>query len=74
MPTRWTKEHDGRYWVVGGRYLDMEFRYLRWTAPTLGPFLRKADAEAAWRQMSNAYSAECLVRFHIVEERVSLAA
>lgn len=64
----------GRYWVVGGRYSDMSFRYLDWTAPALGPFLRRRDAEDAWRAVSVSYSADCRVRFHIVEERMSMAA
>lgn len=75
MWTKWTREPDGaRYWVVGGRYADMSFRHLSWTAQTLGPFVRRRDAEDAWREISVAYSSECLVRFHIVEERIRLAA
>jgi hypothetical protein len=67
-------EHDGRYWIVGGRYRDASFRHLDWTAPTVGPFARRADAEAACTEIGEAYAAQILVRFTVSEERLAVAA
>ena len=59
-----------RYWVVGGTYSSTSFRTL---APgteeiRLGPFVNRAEAEAAWAQMAWHSVDECNTRFVIVHE------
>jgi hypothetical protein len=73
MPPR-NVGHDSRYWIVGGRYRDASFRHLDWTAPAVGPFASRADAEAVCAEISEAYDAQILVRFTVSEERLAVAA
>lgn len=72
--TRWTPEETGRFWVVGGRYADANFRRLVAPAAPQGPFRNRAEAEIAWRAASFRASAEALVRFVVLEEAAARAA
>ncbi len=67
--TRWTPEEDGAYWVIGGEYTCTRFRQLRRPAAALGPFRRRADAEAVWRQLSYGSTALATTRYVVVEEQ-----
>lgn len=65
---------EGRFWIVGGRYRDARYRHLDWTAPAVGPFARRAEAEAVRAQISEVYAAQALVRFSVLEENLAVAA
>ena len=67
MQTPWDPTETGRYWVIGGRYLDMTFQRRGWSE-VIGPFTTRYDAEAAWREISFAYTHDARVRFTIVED------
>lgn len=59
-----------RYWVVGGTYASTSFRELAPGAEEirLGPFINRAEAEAAWAQMAWRSVDECNTRFIILCE------
>ncbi len=67
MPARWNPAEKGRYWVVGGRYIDMTFQHRSWSE-MIGPFDTLYDAEAVWRRISFAYAHEARVRFTILRD------
>lgn len=67
MATRWDPNETGRYWVIGGRYMDMTFQQRRWSE-IVGPFATRYDVEAAWRRLSFIYTHDATVRFTIVQD------
>ena len=65
-----TKE---RYWVVGGEYTCMGFRELKHGSQRLiGPFEDRAEAQVAWRRLSDETRSLATARFSITAERVVL--
>ena len=64
-----------RFWVVGGEYVDMEFRALKSSAPqVLGPFDSRDAAAKAWRRVSDETRACATARFSIASERLVMPA
>ncbi|WP_394761966.1 hypothetical protein [Phenylobacterium sp.] len=64
--TRWDPNEDGRYFVIGGKHVDMTFGHRSWSE-VVGPFRTRYDAEAMWRKLSFLYAHDARVRFTIVE-------
>jgi hypothetical protein len=65
-----TKE---RFWVIGGDYTCMGFQSLREGAQQIaGPFEDRAQAQAAWRRLSEATRSRATARFAITTEQVRL--
>lgn len=59
-----------RFWVVGGEFRSLEFdEMVRGTERLVGPFAKREEAERAWRSLSEAHRADCMVRFTIAQER-----
>lgn len=67
MPTRRYPAEKGRYWVVGGRHVDMTFQH-RSCPEMIGPFDTLDDAETVWRRISAAYAHWARVRFTILRD------
>jgi hypothetical protein len=58
-----------RFWVVGGEFLTLEFDQMIYgTERLFGPFDTHADAERAWRDVSEQHRSRCTVRFTIAQE------
>ena len=66
MHTRWDPDENGRYWVIGGKHIDMTFQHRSWSE-VIGPFSTRYDAEAMWRKLSFVYTHDASVRFTIVQ-------
>lgn len=61
--------HHIRFWVVGGKYRDMNFTDLvPGTENVFGPFPTRRDAEETWRRISENHRSQCLTRFVITAE------
>jgi hypothetical protein len=64
-----------RFWVVGGEFRSLEFEEIvSGTERLYGPFATREEAERAWRRISEAHRAHCMVRFTIAQERPRAAA
>jgi hypothetical protein len=56
------------YYVLGGEYTDANFTALRaGTSVMQGPFAERKDAEARWKELSQASTSNVLVRYDVVE-------
>jgi hypothetical protein len=65
-----TKE---RFWVVGGDYTCTGFERLREGSQTvIGPFHDRAEAQAAWRRLSEESRSRATARFAITSEQIRL--
>src|SRR3954467_632162 len=57
------------FWVIGGEFGSMNFHKLvEGSAQVQGPFKTRAEAEDAWRTVSEENRHKAGVRFSIVEE------
>ncbi len=57
------------FWVIGGEFGSMNFHKLvEGSAQVQGPFKTRADAEEAWKTVSEENRHRGNVRFSIVEE------
>jgi hypothetical protein len=65
-----TKE---RFWVVGGDYTCMSFTSLKdGSQQVVGPFDDRAQAQAAWLQLSEESRSRATARYAITSEQVRL--
>ncbi|WP_334177069.1 hypothetical protein [Pseudoxanthobacter sp.] len=61
--------NNTRFWVVGGKYSDMNFSdIVPGTENVFGPFPTRRQAEDTWRQVSHEHRSQCLTRFVITAE------
>jgi len=56
-----------RYWVIGGKHIDMTFQHRCWSEVE-GPFNTRHDAEAMWRKLSFLHTHDARVRYTIVRD------
>jgi hypothetical protein len=61
-----------KYWVIGGKYGDLNFEKLTGELPTIaGPFNCEEEAKSEWKRLSFERRASATTRFSIVRERAA---
>ena len=61
-----------KYWVIGGKYGDLDFETLaNGTQTILGPFDCEEDAKSEWKRVSLEYRLFATTRFSIVREHAA---
>jgi len=67
--TAQSERSAGKFWVVGGRYQDTDFRVvIPGTETVIGPFASREKALEVWRRLSEGERSDCLARFAIAAE------
>ncbi len=56
-----------RFWVIGGEYSCMAFTSLK-DGKMMGPYETRDEAQAAWKQVSNATRSSATARYSIASE------
>jgi len=60
-------DQTARYWVIGGKHIDMTFQHRCWSEVE-GPFSSRCDAESMWRKLSFLHTHDARVRYTIVRD------